>query len=219
MNKKLLRLFSWVWDIPIEKTSSPQNEYLEIVWSNGKKMLNTKEANFSFGNGYKVFETGMKFITEEISKAQDILILGFGCGSILHLLEHVYLYDQNIDGIEYDPEIIRLFKEHFAQNYSNVPELYAVDALTYLKGLQKKYDIIFIDLFIELDNSPLLSNNTFITFLQDSLQKGGTLLFNTTVKTKSEEINHSELLLLLSSMFEHVKTKDFQDYNVIIIAS
>lgn len=219
MNKKLLRLFSWVWDIPIEKTSSPQNEYLEIVWSNGKKMLNTKEANFSFGNGYKVFETGMKFITEEISKAQDILILGFGCGSILHLLEHVYLYDKNIDGIEYDSEIIRLFKEHFAHNYSNVPVLYAVDALTYLKGLQKKYDIIFIDLFIELDNSPLLSNNTFITFLQDSLQKGGTLLFNTTVKTKSEEVNHSELLLLLSSMFEHVKTKDFQDYNKIIIAS
>jgi spermidine synthase len=219
MNERLLQLLSWVWDIPIEKTSSPQNKYLEVVWSNGKKMLNTKEANFSFGNGYKVFETGMRSITEEISQAQDILILGFGCGSILHLLEHVYLYDKNIEGIEYDPEIIRLFKEHFAQNYTNEPELYAVDALNYLKTLQKRYDIIFIDLFIELDNSPLLSDNKFITYLQDSIHKGGTLVFNTTVKTKSEEINHSDLLLLLSSMFDHVRTTDFQDYNKIITAS
>jgi len=219
MNEKLLRLFSWVWDIPIEKTCSPQNDYLEIVWSKGKKMLNTKEANFSFGNGYKVFETGMRSITEEISRAQDILILGFGCGSILHLLEYTYKYDNAIDGIEYDTEIIRLFQEHFAQNYSNIPDLYAVDALEYLKTLKKKYDIIFIDLFIELDNSPLLKDKTFITLLHDSLQISGTLIFNTTVKSKREEINHNRLLLLLSNTFDNVQTNDFQEYNKIIIAS
>jgi spermidine synthase len=219
MKEALLRLFSWVWDIPIEKTSSSENQYLEVVWSNGRKMLNTRDANFSFGNGYKVFETGMKTIPIELECAQDILILGFGCGSILHLLEHSYNFKGHIDGIEYDSEIIRLFHQHFASNYQLQPSLHAVDALDYLQYHNKQYDIIFIDLFIELDNSPLLKDTTFIALLNTSLQQNGTLLFNTTVKTKREQLNHTNLLLELSKTFKQVRTTPFQDYNKIIVAT
>ena len=82
MKEAIIRLLSWFWDIPIEKTSSPQNDYLEVVWTNGRKMLNTKEANFSFGNGYKVFETAMKPIADKIQVSKDILILGLCCNDI-----------------------------------------------------------------------------------------------------------------------------------------
>ncbi|MDA9110855.1 hypothetical protein N9J89_01235 [Bacteroidia bacterium] len=50
-------------------------------------MLNTRDANYAFSNGYKVFEYAMKQITEPIDTAENILIFGFGCRSILHLLE------------------------------------------------------------------------------------------------------------------------------------
>lgn len=218
MKEALLRILSWVWDIPIEKTSSPQNEYLEVVWSNGRKMLNTRDANFSFGNGYKVFETGMKLISKELQHAQNILILGFGCGSILDLLERTYHYNGAVDGVEYDSEILRLFNHHFAPNYKLTPNLQAADALDYLKPLTKQYDIIFIDLFIELDNSPLLADHSFIHLLNHALTANGTLLFNTTVKTNSEQANHTDLLLALSKTFKNVQTTSFQDYNKIIVA-
>jgi spermidine synthase len=219
MKEAIIRLLSWFWDIPIEKTSSPQNDYLEVVWTNGRKMLNTKEANFSFGNGYKVFETAMKPIADKIQVSKDILILGFGCGSILHLLEEKYEYNGNIVGVEYDSEILRLFHSHFASNYIKSPTLYSADALEHLKSLEKRYDIIFIDLFIELDNSPLLRNKRFINLLHTSLRPKGTLVFNTTVKGANENTQHTELLNELSRHFKNIESIDFQDYNKIVIAS
>jgi spermidine synthase len=92
MKKILIQLCSFFWDVPILKTSSPQNEYLELVWSNGKKILNTKEANFSFGNASKVITRALSPYTHKIKEAQNILILGFGCGSVVELLDLKYNY-------------------------------------------------------------------------------------------------------------------------------
>jgi len=82
-----LKIASYFWDIPVEKTSSEVNDYLEVVWSQGRKVLNTKSANFSFGNGYKVFEKAISTIKEEVERAAHVLVLGFGCGSILDILK------------------------------------------------------------------------------------------------------------------------------------
>ncbi len=214
----LKQIASFVWDIPIEKTSSPQNDYLEVVWSNGRKMLNTKEANFSFGNGYKVFATAMQAIEPQIDTASDILVLGFGCGSIHHLLEKKYHYKNTIVGVEYDQEIVRLYNEHFANAYNLTPSIYIEDAQQFLQRCQDTFDIIFIDLFYELENSPLLSDTSFLQSLKNRCTENTTLVFNTTTADSKGESTVFELQLWLSKHFKSVSKMPFQEFNQIIIA-
>ena len=218
MKKTLAKAVSYIWDIPIEITASPYNPYLEVVWSAGRKMLNTRDANFSFGNGYKVFEKAMGAIESEIARANSVLILGFGCGSILHLLDKEYSdFTGTITGIEYDPEIVRLFHAHFSSNYMEV-DVQVQDASTYVKEAVAKYDIVFIDLFMELDNAPLIFEKEFVGGLKRITERGGTLVFNTTKRHPEDNSKLTDLMQMLSNDFEQVNTIDFQDFNYIIIA-
>lgn len=219
MNSNLIKkIASYVWDVPIERSSSPQNDYLEVVWSNGVKMLNTKEANFSFGNGYKVFATAMKQIEEPINHAKNILILGFGCGSIHHLLEKKYSYKNTLVGVEYDADIIRLYTEHFAPEYSSKPQLHLQDAAQFMKENNNPFDIIFIDLFCELENSPLLESPDFLTHLKEACSANGILVFNTTTTNTHGENIVFELQKWLGTHFITVSKLPFQDFNQILIA-
>jgi len=216
--QSIKKIASYIWDIPIEKTSSAHNEYLEVVWSNGRKMLNTREANFSFGNGYKVFAAAMKEIEAPIGNAQSTLVLGFGCGSILHLLEKKYNYTNLLVGVEYDPEILRLYQNHFSAAYKLKPELCSVDAQKFVATNEHSFDVVFVDLFHELDNSPLLSSEVFLECLITNITKEGVLVFNTTTKDKVGQDLVFELQMWLSSNFKTVTKTAFQEFNQILIA-
>ena len=218
MKNTLKRIASFVWDIPIEKGSSEHNPYLEVVWSNGKKMLNTKDANFSFGNGYLVFNEAFKHINENLPSAQNVLILGFGCGSILHLLEKKHQYNGKVTGVEYDSVILELFHKHFAQRYTTKPNLITADALDFVAHYQDSYDIIFIDLFNELENVEFIFNHNFVDNLKGITSEKGVLVFNTIKQTTRDQENISELIMSLSNHFKDVSSHPFQNLNHIIIA-
>lgn len=214
---QLKQLLSYIWDIPIEKTSSEFNPYLEVVWSYGRKMLNTKNANYSFGNGFKVFERAMKVIVPELTSANNMLILGFGCGSILHLLEKKYRLLPSIQGVEYDEVVLDLFQRHFADNYELKPELYTSDAQAYVESCNERFDVVFIDLFEELNNAPVMAESKFI----DGLCKigfGGTLVFNLTEQNIADKELIQELTIRLSNSFSDIQRTTFQEYNQILIA-
>jgi spermidine synthase len=218
MKNIFYKIASYVWDIPLAKTSSPQNEYLEIVWSMGRKMLNTENANFSFGSGYAVFKLAMSRVPAKIGDANSILVLGFGCGSILDLLEKRYNYSGNLDGVEYDQEIINLFHQHFAPDYNLKPNISVCDAKDFSTNSENKYDIIFIDLFIDLETAPLVFDEQFITNLNAMLSPKGCLIFNTILKTTEDNIRTTELMIQLGKKHKSVQSFSFQDLNKIIIA-
>jgi spermidine synthase len=214
----LIKLVSYIWDVPIARASTPQNEYLELVWSSGKKMLNTRNANFSFGNGYTVFEIASKPIEHHIAEASRILILGFGCGSILHLLEHSYGYKGRLVGVEYDSAIVALFKGHFADQYSIKPAVIIEEAFSYIKANEDTYDVIYVDLFIDLNNSPLIEVAEFWQCVVARLSNSGVVVINTIRKSEEDKRIVVKLLLDLSRHFKTVSTEVFQDLNCIITA-
>jgi predicted membrane-bound spermidine synthase len=218
MKDLLKRIASFAWDIPIEKTSSQYNPYLEVVWSNGKKMLNTKDANFSFGNGYRVFEKAFNLIKKHVPASKKTLILGFGCGSILHLLEKKYNYEGEIVGVEYDQVILDLFDKHFAKDYSTKPKLITGDAMNFVKESNETYDLIFVDLFTELDNVGFIFSQDFLSQLNNICEQGGVIVFNTIKRTSEDQKNLSGLIMDLSRNFKDVSSNSFQDLNQIIIA-
>ncbi|MFY0644023.1 MAG: methyltransferase domain-containing protein [Bacteroidia bacterium] len=214
---KAKQILSYLWDIPIEKSSSPQNSYLEVVWSQGKKMLNTENANYSFGNGYKVFELAFEKHSDRISQAQNVLVLGFGCGSVLQILRRDYKSNCQITGIEYDAEIIRLFYKHFSTAEDPKLELIQEDALSFVKQCEMHFDLIIIDLFDDLSTSPLVFQTDFTQQLLRIANSGSTLIYNT-VKSGKHQSQSSELLIELSGHFKEVSSIEFQGINQIITA-
>jgi len=218
MKKILIQLCSFFWDIPILKTSSPQNEYLELVWSNGKKILNTKDANFSFGNASKVIEKALTPYAQEIQEAQNILILGFGCGSAIELLDRKYNYKNKLIGVEYDAKIIDLYHEHFANQFQLKPKIVCSDAADFLRQDYAKYDIILVDLFKELENSILLKDSIFLKAIKSHTAFGGLTIFNTISRSEAESKLLSTLMIELGMLYKNVNTEIFQDINNIIVA-
>lgn len=218
MKDTVVKILSYFWDVPIIKTQSSQNEYLEVVWSQGRKMLNTRHANFSFGNGYKVFEKAFAPLMEPIKNARSILVLGFGCGSILDILERKYNYNGELVGVEYDSQIIELFHNHFKPDYQLTPTLVIADAEKYLKDSIDIYDIIIVDLFSELNNTPLIENSSFLSNIKSRLTTGGIVIFNTIKQTEEDHRTLSNLIINLSSSYKSVTSETFQDLNLIITA-
>ena len=214
---KFKQILSYVWDIPIERTGSDVNPYLEVVWSNGKKMLNTREANFSFGNGFGVFQKAMQLTAAEIRNAQRILILGFGCGSIVKLLEDEHHYAQQVTGIEYDQVILDLYDRHFARQHSLKPELLCRDAEEFVSSTDEVFDLIFIDLFAELNTIPFVFSSEFTQHLKERCPSG-TLVYNLVQRGTTDQNNIQELTLQLSSWYRNVEQHPFQDINRILIA-
>jgi spermidine synthase len=219
MKKTLIQLCSYFWDIPILKTSSPQNDYLELVWSNGKKTLNTKDANFSFGNASKVIARALSPYTHKIQEAQRILILGFGCGSVVELLDQKYNYKNSLVGIEYDATIIELYKDHFAHLFQLKPDIVCSDAAEFLRQDVNQYDIILVDLFKELNNSILLKDPEFLKAIKSHTAVGGIVIFNTISRTETENKQLSSLIIELGMLYKNVSTEIFQDINTIVVAT
>jgi len=218
MKKILIQLCSFFWDVPILKTSSPQNEYLELVWSNGKKILNTKEANFSFGNASKVITRALSPYTHKIKEAQNILILGFGCGSVVELLDLKYNYKNKLTGVEYDAKIIDIYHEHFADQFQLKPNIVCSDAADFLSQDHSKFDIILVDLFKELNNSTLLNNPKFLKSIKIHSAVGGLVIFNTISRSETENKLLSTLIIELGMLYKNVTTEVYQDINNIIVA-
>ena len=218
MKKTLIQLCSYFWDIPILKTSSLQNDYLELVWSNGKKTLNTKDANFSFGNASKVIARALTPYRHKIQEAQRILILGFGCGSIVELLDQKYNSKNTLIGIEYDATIIELYKDHFAHLFQLKPDIVCSDAAEFLRQDVVQYDIILVDLFKELNNSILLKDPDFLKAIKSHTAVGGIVIFNTISRTETENKQLSSLIIELGMLYKNVSTEIFQDINTIVVA-
>lgn len=216
--QRLKKIASYFWDIPIEYTGSDLNPMLEVVWSNGKKMLHSTNANYSFGSLHNVFEQACKYVVEEIFEASSILILGFGGGSILDILDKHYAYKGNVTGIDYDAKVLELFHKHFASSIGISPQLHTADAETYLKNSTEVYDVIFVDLFQDLQTDSLLLNPNFPAMLHHHLSSQGVVLLNTILPSSKDKSSQLDLMLNLSSTFKSVNSINCQDLNTVFIA-
>lgn len=210
------KFISFFWDIPIEKSGSLQNEYLEVVWSQGVKMLNTRNANYSFGTGYQVFEFAFNHLDKILADGLSVLVLGFGCGSIEHILKEKRL-NPKITGIEYDPEIVRLYKKHFMEEESKV-ELICDDASNYLKTCNEQFDLVIIDLFDDLQTVPLTFDKEFTTDLRRVCKEDGALVYNTVINSQQSE-EKARLITQLKQLFANVNVLATQKINEVIIAN
>lgn len=210
------RLLSYIY--PVTKTITSQySGKLEITWYNGKKHLNSKNANYSYGSLQRILKFGLEKIN--LSKVNSILVLGMGGGSVIETLREDFNYNNQIDAVEIDPVIIDIADKEFGISESASLNIHCMDAFTYAETNSKKFDLIIVDLYIDLTVPDKFLDINFWDHVIKSKSSKGTILFNASVKDSKGKI--------IKTLTDYIKTKIFSvtiyenvnNTNTLIIAS
>ena len=191
--RKWLTAISYLYDIQVEVASSSLNPFIEVTYHNGKYVLNTKLANYSFASLHKVFQNVFKELKVKEGNYTNILVLGLGAGSIVSILRDEYKLDTPITAVELDPEILRLGKKYFGLNeYKNL-NIIEQDAYDLVITCEEKFDLIAVDLFVDLDVPDKFASEEFNYHLNKLLMPKGLLIFNTVVNNKKQKAHSIEV--------------------------
>lgn len=170
---------SYYEEVVLGHTQSAFNEYLEIAVSEGKLVLNSRNANYSYGNLQKVFEEALFQLQIRRRNVNSCLVLGLGAGSVVKSLRDKFRIKAPVDGVELDPEVIRLGKEWFGLGEIDGLSVFNMDANEFLEKNAKKYDLILVDIFFDTQVPSNVSSRAFIDACVHHLEKDGLLLMNT----------------------------------------
>lgn len=109
---------------------------------------------------------------------KDILLLGLGGGGAVREIKKRFP-KARIVAMEYDPVMVEIARTIYlhAQELNSV-EILVGDARELLAASSKKYDVIFVDLFVGSSVSPLLETDLFVKQLASSLGRDGYLAVN-----------------------------------------
>ena len=212
------RWLSHLWPITIQTAESQMGE-VSIRWENGHKVLNSKNGNQSFGSLHEVWVQTFNAIGLEKLNAGSVLLLGLGGGSVPYILRRNWQIEGPITIIELDPQMIRIAKEHFGLNELHNVNVIQGDAIIQLHSLKKRFDLIVIDLFSDLDMARGVETNGFAHGLRDRCNDGGIVCFNTVAYDPKSNARCDQVLTQLKKVFSQVNEFKFEGVNRVFVAS
>lgn len=207
----MIRLLSYIYPIT-KKIKSDYNGIVEITWYNGKKLLNSKNANFSYGSLEKILQVGFRNL--DLSTCKNILLLGLGGGNVIKTLQEDYNYQHKITAIEIDSVIIKIAKDEFGISNSDKVKIICTDAFDFVAKNTEVFDLIIVDLFIDdTIPTPFFTNN-FWQHLTHTKQ----LLFNAALHVNNNEPLQNIKQLLEKNAFKITQLDNVNKTNTLLIA-
>lgn len=195
----MIKYLSYLYPIT-RKVKSKYSGTLEITWHNGKKHLNTKNANYSYGSLQAILKFGLQKI--DLNLIRSILLLGLGGGSVIETLRQDFNYQKQITAVDIDPIIIEIAKtEYQIENNSNT-SIICEDAIQFLEKNTTRFDLIIIDLFIDTKVPEPFLELSFWEQVIHSKSVNGIIVFNASLEDQKNN--------QLKSVIEFLKTKVYK---------
>lgn len=168
---------SHLMEVHIESSRSEHNEELHISLSKGRLQLSTANAIYSYADKYQNFYKTFENISlgEEV---EDVLILGFGLGSIPYMLERNFNKKYRYTGVELDDEVIYLASKYVLSDLQSDVILIEADAINYISQCTQSFDLICIDIFVDDQIPEVFLTSNFISLVKESLTDNGKVIFN-----------------------------------------
>lgn len=183
------RLLSYLTEFHIEGTSSEYNPQLDVCLVQGRYQLCTENAIYSFGDLYNNFGDAFRKVRLEQLPGKEVLILGFGMGSIPILLEKKMAKKYHYTGIEIDEEVIYLASKYILDELQSNIAMICADAAHWVNQCEQTFDLIAIDLFLDDVIPHVFEQATFLQQTQSLLKPNGLLLYNRLAYTANDEEN------------------------------
>ena len=189
------KIFSYLIPIKIYETNSVLSKSLEVTWANGELVLDSENANYSYGSLQRILRLGLKNIGyEKIVPMNQILVLGVAGGSVIKTLVDEIKYKGKITGVEIDPEIIKIANTYFKLDKMENLEIVIDDAFEFVLKTKTKYDLIIIDIFQDTTMPNFLFETFFINRVCSLLKSHGFILFNTMLLNESQNLRNKKYI-------------------------
>lgn len=211
----LKRFLSYFFVVTLKKIPSKYNPTLCLQLEAGKLLLNTKNANYSYGNLHKIFEITFKKIELQKINPQKVLILGLGAGSVIRIIQQDYNLNPQITAVEIDSEVIKVLKSWQNLNL-NVCTIIEGDALQTLDSIKEKYELVIVDLFSDLQMPSYIFSFDFIVKIKKLMSINSICIVNCIVKSKQQKHDFDEYKIELSKHFKTVKIHEVLDMNHVV---
>lgn len=202
-------------DSILYSTSTPYHDLLEVSRENGVLVLNSRNGNFSFGSLHEVFREVFRLEKIKKQNPKSVLILGLGAGSIPALIFDELKLTPSVTGIEIDPEIIKIGCDYFAMNRHEKLAIINSDAYTWIGTNNRQFDLITVDIYIDLSVPERFHDYSFLNSILQSLAPNGKLIFNKVVRTEKEVTELDSLIQFFGK--ENIKEYVLFDINHILI--
>jgi spermidine synthase len=192
------------------KTSSSFNKKIEVIEQFGKLSLSVDNLTQSGGIVSLIWKKPISGLKDK--KIENVLILGFGGGTVLKLL-----FRKNpqikITGIEIDKKIISIAKEFFKIKEGENLEIINKDALLFLKETKKIYDLVLVDLYNGVKKPDFFQTQDFLKLIKKRTTNKGVVIFNWLKNSSSFDFE-----FLLKENFRKIKKINLRT-NLFFIAS
>jgi len=195
----LKKFLSYFIPINIARKKSDISQELEVTLNNGKLVLDSANANYSYGSLQRILRKGLRYIGfERIRGFKSVLVLGVAGGSVIKTLAEEIGFTGNITGVEIDPKVIDIANTYFGLNKVKNLEIVLCDAFEYALKCRDKYDLIIIDIFKDTVMPNFLFEDFFINHINAMLNVNGFILFNTMTLTQQ----HKDRNILYRARFD-----------------
>lgn len=194
------RWLSYLFELHIESTSSEYNPHLYVSLKKGRYQLSTANAIYSYGDLYDNFAEAFKQINLEQRKIKNVLILGFGLGSIPVILEKMEKH-YNYTAIEIDEEVVYLASKYVVPHLQSKLEIICADAFAFMHQNEKQFDLIAVDLFLDDIIPDQFQQTDFLNQLKQAISPNGLLLYN---RLNYNDTDHEANKLFYKNTFKTV---------------
>jgi spermidine synthase len=167
---------------------------LEVTVSNGRKVLDSLNANYSYGSLQRILKFALGQV--DLAPVRHVLLLGLGGGSAVATLRLDFNYKGCIRAVDIDPVVIRIAREEFGILQSEQLRIVCADALAFVETDTQQYGLVIIDLFIDNQVPGKFLAPAFWQQVCQLMSPGGHLIFNTISQNSGAALVKPELVRL-----------------------
>lgn len=171
----------------IECRKGDLDHSLEVWYQNGKYVLHSDDANYSFDTLHTVFRKVFRQTALRELSIDSALILGYGAGSVATLLRVDYEMNGRVVGIEKDNQVLALADKYFKSTYLEDVDVLAMDAAEYMHDRKESFDLVVCDVFVNKEVPESVQTASFVNSLIEATNPGGIGYFNFIAETATQK--------------------------------
>lgn len=164
--------------IPLEAAETDLNPELQLSLRKGRYCLSTPNAVYSYGDLYSNFSKSFHQLDLDSFPISEVLVLGFGMGSVPYMLEKIFKKKYSYVGVEMDEVIAHWASKYVLPELDSHVEMRIGDAAIFVETCERKFDLIVMDVFLDNVVPPQFEEIGFLENLKSLQSNDGLLLFN-----------------------------------------
>lgn len=169
---------SFLTDVKIEEKESTYCKHLTLYLRQGRYLLSTPNAVYSFDDLYHNFKDSFEALKLQQQSIGRVLVLGMGMGSIPLLLERTFEAEASYTLVELDPAVIELAQAYSLPKLESDLTVVEADAYTFMRECQEQFDLIAVDIFIDDTVPEIFESADFLRAVKRCLSPNGRMLYN-----------------------------------------